>query len=33
MDVLERAKGTYEGISGRPTSRQEFAAVAPPTIV
>ena len=29
MDVLERAKTTYEGIDGRPTTRHEFETAAP----
>jgi 4-oxalocrotonate tautomerase len=30
MDALAHAKATYESIEGTPTTRQEFAAVAPP---
>lgn len=29
MDALGHAKETYESIEGNPTTRQEFAAVAP----
>ena len=29
MQTLERSKATYESIEGHPTTRQEFAAVAP----
>jgi hypothetical protein len=30
MEQLGRAKATYESIEGNPTTRQEFALVAPP---
>ena len=30
MDALAHSKATYEAIDGQPTTRAEFAAVAPP---
>jgi hypothetical protein len=30
MQALSHSKTTYESIEGHPTTREEFAAVAPP---